>query len=207
VTATYTSIIFSKIAEKVQDIVGMDIAAIKSFLQDLDSLQCMLGTRADVDLGVKIFGAGLGLEFALALKDRDRFYDLGERIYYQGDDVYLRFITLKDIACKDNRPHRLLNFVIQEADLDPAKRTIVSIDDLPQNIKGEWKRSFQGREAPRRMIRIDGYESYHRAFSFLERESAEGGGYLSTLNAYDRRIVINLILSEIAYFTRPEITS
>lgn len=196
----------SRIAEKVRGTVGMDIATITSFLKDLDALQCMLSTKADADLGVKIFGAGLGLEFALALKDRDRFYDLGETIYYQGKEAYLRFITLKDIACKDNRPYRLVNFVIQEADLDPDKRTVVSIDDLPQNIKGEWKSSLQGKEAPRRMIRIDGYESYHRAFSFLERESAEGSGYLSTLNAYDRRIMINIILSEIAYFTRPEIT-
>ncbi len=195
-----------RIAEKVWDKVGMEKHAIISFLEDLDALQCMLTAKADVDLGVKIFGAGLGLEFALALKDEDRIYDLGERIYYRGDKVYMRFITLKDISCKDKRPHRLVNFVIQEAGLDPTKRTIVSIDDLPENVKREWKQSFQGKDAPRRMIRIDGYDSYHRAFIFLERESAEGGGYLSTLNPYDRRIVINMILSEIAYFTRPEIT-
>lgn len=196
----------SKIAEKVRGAVGMDTAVIKSFLKDLDSLKCMLSAKADIDIGVKIFGAGLGLEFALALKDKDRFYHLGQCVYYQGDEVYMRFITLKDIACRDQRPHRLMNFLLQEADLDPAKRAVVSIDDLPESLKGEWKRSFQGAEAPRRMIRIDGYDSYHRAFSFLERESAQGGGYLSTLTAYDRRIVINTILSEIAYFTRPEIT-
>jgi hypothetical protein len=196
----------ARFAEKVRDTVGMDVGTIMSFLKDLDSLRCLLRAEADVDIGVKIFGAGLGLEFALALKREDRFYDLGEIIYYQGNEVYLRFLTLKDIACKDNRPHRLVNFVIQEADLDPAKRTLVSIDDLPETIKREWKPSFQGKEAPKRMIRIDGYDSYHRAFSFLERESTEGGGYLSTLNAYDRRIVINIILTQIAYFTRPEIS-
>ncbi|MBW2055893.1 MAG: hypothetical protein JRJ26_00185 [Deltaproteobacteria bacterium] len=196
----------SRIAERIREIVGMDVAVITSFLTDLETLRCRVGAEADIDLGVKIFGTGLGLEFALTLKEKNRFYDLGETIYYRGERPYLRFITVKDILCKNNRPYRLANFAIQEADLDPAKRTIVSLDDLPQNIRGEWKSSFQARDAPRRMIRIDGYDSYRRAFSFLERESAQGGGYLSRLNAYDRRIVINIILSQIAYFTKPEIT-
>jgi hypothetical protein len=55
------------------------------------------------------------------------------------------------------------------------------------------------------MIRIDGYKNYNRVFSLFEKESVEGGGYLSTLSPYDRRIVINTIISEIAYFKRPEI--
>ena len=55
------------------------------------------------------------------------------------------------------------------------------------------------------MIRIEGYKNYYRVFSLFEKEAEQGGGYLSTLNAYDRRIMINIILSEIAYFIRPEI--
>jgi hypothetical protein len=98
-----------------------------------------------------------------------------------------------------------MNFVIQEMDLDPAKRTVVSVEDLPEDIKKEWKTSFQGKDAPKCMIRIEGYDNYSRVFSLFEKEADEGGGYLSTLNAFDRRILINLILSEIAYFRRPEI--
>jgi hypothetical protein len=195
----------AKIVQKVQDTVGMKTDEIMSFLKDLDSLQCMLSAGAKADLGVKIFGAGLGLEFALNLKKEDRLYKLGQCTYYRGNEAYKRFIILKDIVCKDHRPHRLVNFVIQEMDLDPAKRTVVSIEDLPDDIKKEWKTSFQGQDAPKCMIRIDGYDNYYKVFSLFEREADQGGGYLSTLNAYDRRIVINIILSEIAYFRRPEI--
>jgi len=195
----------AKIAQKVRDTVGMKMEEILSFLKDLDSLQCMLSAGAQVDLGVKIFGAGLGLEFALNLKKEDRIYKLGQCTYYRGNEKYKQFITLKDIVCKDNRPHRLVNFVIQEMDLDLTKRTVVSMDDLPEDIRKEWKTSFQGRDAPKSMIRIEGYDHYYRVFSLFEKEADQGGGYLSTLNAYDRRIMINIILSEIAYFVRPEI--
>ena len=195
----------AKIAEKVKDAVGTKMEEILSFLKDLDSLQCMLSAGAQVDLGVKIFGAGLGLEFALNLKREDRIYKLGQCTYYRGNEKYKQFLTLKDIVCKDNRPHRLVNFLIQEMDLDLTRRTVVSIEDLPEDIKKEWKTSFQGKDAPRSMIRIEGYDHYYRIFSLFEKEADQGGGYLSTLNAYDRRIMINLILSEIAYFTRPEI--
>jgi hypothetical protein len=195
----------SKIAQKVQDTVGMKMEEVLSFLKDLDSFQCMLSAGAKADLGVKIFGTGLGLEFALNLKKEDRIYKLGQCTYYRGEEAYKQFIILKDVVCKDNRPHRLVNFVIQEIDLDPAKRTLVSIEDLPDDIKKEWKTSFQGKDAPKCMIRIDGYDNYYRVFSLFEKEADQGGGYLSTLNAYDRRIVINIILSEIAYFKRPEI--
>ncbi len=194
-----------KIAQKVQDTVGMKMEEILSFLKDLDSLQCMLSAGAQVDLGVKIFGAGLGLEFALNLKQEDRIYKLGHCTYYRGDEKHKQFITLKDIVCKDHRPNRLAHFLIQEMDLDQAKRTIVSIEDLPEDIKKEWKTSFQGKDAPKSMIRIEGYDHYYRVFSLFEKEADQGGGYLSTLNAYDRRVMINLILSEIAYFKRPEI--
>jgi hypothetical protein len=195
----------TKIARKVEETVGMRMEEILSFLKDLDSLQCMLSTGAHADLGVKIFGAGLGLEFALNLKKEDRIYKLGQYSYYRGDEPYKQFIIIKDIVCKDNRPHRLVNFVIQEMDLNPVRRTIVSIEDLPEDIKKEWKTSFQGKDAPKCMIRIDGYDNYYRVFSLLEKEADQGGGYLSTLNAYDRRIIVNIILSEIGYFKRPEI--
>ena len=121
----------AKIAQKVRDTVGTKMEEILSFLKDLDSLQCMLSAGAQVDLGVKIFGAGLGLEFALNLKKESRIYKLGQCTYYRGNEKYKQFITLKDIVCKDNRPHRLVNFVIQEMDLDLTKRTVVSIEDLP----------------------------------------------------------------------------
>jgi hypothetical protein len=195
----------AKIAQKVQDTVGMKMEETLSFLKDLDSLQCMLSAGAQVDLGVKIFGAGLGLEFALNLKQEDRIYKLGQCTYYRGNEKYKQFIILKDVVCKDHRPHRLVHFFIQEMDLDRAKRTIVSIEDLPEDIKKEWKTSFQGKDAPKSMIRIEGYDHYYRVFSLFEKEADQGGGYLSTLNAYDRRVMINLILSEIAYFKRPEI--
>ena len=195
----------SKIAKKVQETVGMRMEEVLSFLKDLDSLQCMLSAEANADIGMKVFGTGLGLEFALKLKKEDRMYKLGQVVYYQGKEVSKRFFTLKDVACKDNRPHRLVNFVIQEMDLDPAKKTVVSIEDLPDDIKKDWKTSFQGKDAPKCMIRIDGYKNYNRVFSLFEKESVEGGGYLSTLSPYDRRIVINTIISEIAYFKRPEI--
>ena len=194
-----------KIAQKIQNTAGLKMEEILSFLKDLDSLQCMLSAGAQVDLGVKIFGAGLGLDFALNLKKEDRIYKLGECTYSRGDQTYKQFFFLKDVVCKDNRPHRLVNFVIQEMDLDPAKRTIVSIEDLPEDIKKEWITSFQGKDAPKCMIQIEGYDNYSRVFSLFEKEADQGGGYLSTLNAYDRRILINLILSEIAYFNRPEI--
>jgi hypothetical protein len=194
-----------KIAQKVQDTVGLKMEEIISFLKDLDSLQCMVSAGAQADLGVKIFGAGLGLDFALNLKKEDRIYNLGQYRYDRGNGTSEQFITLKDIVCKDHRPHRLVHFLIQTMDLDPAKRAVVSIEDLPEDIKKEWKTSFQGKDAPKCMIRIEGYESYYRVFSLFEKEADQGGGYLSTLNAYDRRILINIILSEIAYFKRPEI--
>jgi hypothetical protein len=197
--------ILMRIAQKVQNTAGLNVPEILSFLNDLDSLQCMLSAGAQADLGVKIFGAGLGFDFALNLKREDRLYKIGQCTYSRNDQIYKQFFFLKDIVCKDNRPHRLVNFVIQEMDLDPAKRTVVSVEDLPEDIKKEWKTSFQGKDAPKCMIRIEGYDNYSRVFSLFEKEADEGGGYLSTLNAFDRRILINLILSEIAYFRRPEI--
>jgi hypothetical protein len=194
-----------KIAQKIQNTAGLNVPEILSFLNDLDSLQCMLSAGAQADLGVKIFGAGLGFDFALNLKREDRLYKIGQCTYSRNDQIYKQFFFLKDIVCKDNRPHRLVNFVIQEMDLDPAKRTVVSVEDLPEDIRKEWKTSFQGKDAPKCMIRIEGYDNYSRVFSLFEKEADEGGGYLSTLNAFDRRILINLILSEIAYFRRPEI--
>ena len=55
------------------------------------------------------------------------------------------------------------------------------------------------------MTRVDGYEANRRALAVLEGEAVSGGGYLATLSTYDRRVLINWILTEIAWFTKPEI--
>jgi hypothetical protein len=128
----------SKIAKKVQEAVGMRMEEVLSFLKDLDSLQCMLSAEANADIGMKVFGAGLGLEFALKLKKEDRMYKLGQVVYYQGKEVSKRFFH--DIACKDNR-RTGSSTLSSEMDLDPAKNSSL-IEDCLMTSKG--LSSFQG---------------------------------------------------------------
>ncbi len=175
------------------------------FLKNLDQIRCMLSSRADLDLGVKVFGAGLGLNFALDLKEKDRFWDMGHRVYYKGDRIYKEFVTLKAIACRDNSPYRLEHFLLSEADLNPNRRVLVWSEDIDRSLAPQWGPSAQGAEPTRYMFSITGIASYEKAFSFLEARSENGSGYLSQLAPADRRILINIILSEIAYFTKPKI--
>jgi len=197
----YLRDISEKIAERIDD----SADAVHLFLKNLEQIRCILSSDADLDLGVKIFGAGLGLNFALSLKEKDRFWDLGKRVYYKGDRIYKEFVTLKAIACKDNSPYRMEHFMLSEASLNPNRRVLVWADDIDRNLAPAWGPSAQGSESTKTMFPITGIGSYERAFSFLETQSENGSGYLAELTPADRRILINIILSEIAYFTKPQI--
>ena len=179
--------------------------AVKLFLQNLEQIQCILSSDADLDLGVKIFGAGLGISFALDLKEKDRVWDIGSRTYYKGDRIYKSFVTLKAIACRNNSPYRMEHFMLSESSLNPNRRVLVWAEDIDRKLSPDWGPSAQGSEPTRTMFPITGIASYEQAFSFLETQSENGSGYLSELAPSERRILINIILSEIAYYKKPKI--
>ncbi|MCF8079123.1 MAG: hypothetical protein K9K88_07570 [Desulfobacterales bacterium] len=197
----YLRDISEKIAARIDD----SADAVHLFLKNLEQIRCILSSDADLDMGVKIFGAGLGLNFALSLKEKDRFWDLGKRVYYKGDRIYKEFVTLKAIGCRDNSPYRMEHFMLSEAGLNPNRRVLVWADDIDRNLAPAWGPSAQGSESTKTMFPITGIASYERAFSFLETQSENGSGYLAELTPADRRILINIILSEIAFFTKPQI--
>ena len=193
------------IAEKVRGKVGENMEEIHHFLENLDSIKCMLSSNAHVDLGIKIFGAGLGLNFSLALKKNESFYEFGELIYCFGDKLYKRYIILKDIKCKTNSPYRLVHFMLQEYGLDPKKRALIWAEDIDENLKLPKCSSLQGAKSVKHMFKIDGYASYNKAFCFFEEIAREGEGFLSTLTPYDRTVIINMIIREIGNFRVPRI--
>jgi hypothetical protein len=195
------------LAHKIKNRVNEKAEDIYQFLKNLDALKCLVSTKGNIDIGVKVFGTGLGLSFAVDLKEKDRFYDFGTRIYYLGTQEYLKFITVKVIHCQDHIPYRAALFLLQKADLTTVKRVSVWAKDIDRNLNLSHCPSISKDDAARHMFSITGYESYHRALTFLETMAEQGGGYLSELNPYDCRVVLNIILSELAYFSNPKIGS
>ncbi|MGW8322953.1 MAG: hypothetical protein ACWGSD_15500, partial [Thermodesulfobacteriota bacterium] len=55
-------------------------------------------------------------------------------------------------------------------------------------------------EVPKKMVRISGWPEYNQMLRELDRLAMGGAGYLSTLPGRKRMLLLNYILSRIAYF-------
>jgi hypothetical protein len=190
----------NEIAQKIAKKISKEAEDVAKLLTNLDSINCALGSQGTADLAFKIFGAGFGLNFSINILEGGRLYRIGF-ILYGGSEAKRKFLWIKDVVCKTNRPYRLETLVLQDIPLDPNHQISIHLDDLPDTLKGDWKPSFWHNSARDKMLRIDGHYAYGQMVQFFEDELSAGGGFASQLSLKERRIFVTLILKKLAYFT------
>lgn len=191
-----------ELLQKVRDKLGDDLDTARSFLQDLNALQCMLSSNAKAAFGFTFFSNGLSFNLDLNFKDASQMYLFDRHELKQGGDTRL-FTMLRTIHCDGSSPDRLFQITLQEGLYDLDKRVTIRLKDLSQ-AKSKWITTLQGREVPLKMIRISGWPEYQRTLRELENLASSGTSYLGTLSGKDRRILLNFILTQIAYFEHRE---
>ena len=190
--------LIDEIIAAVQDTYKDQIAAIRGFLGDLSNLQCLVGADANAELGFKLFSTGLAFNLDMAVKEQAHKYTF-EKYQIRSLKAQKVFTVLRNIRCDGADPERLEQITIQEGAYNPAKRYRVRLKDL-KAATTKWVTTLQGAAIPDKMIRISGFDTYNRAIQELEDFATTGNGYLSTLSATDRAVILNFILSKIAYF-------
>jgi hypothetical protein len=195
-------------ADGIKSKVGADASLVLRFATDPDWCRCMSSGDADVDLGLKVLGLGFGIGYDLKLKESGVMNVLGHRTFVHDESPYKSFSMLEVIKCSNGSPYRMVHFVMEEEgsfEGEPERRAKVWVEDVDGHVGARWSSSLQGPHACRKMIAIDGYETYVDALDYFESECAAGGGYPGTLEPHDRRVVNNIILTELAHYThRPE---
>jgi hypothetical protein len=198
---------WDKLVEHVSKRIDLPAQAVATYFAGSEHLRCMCEGVGTAELGFKIFGSGMSIEYNVALKQRGVFTELERREYRRGHFPYRNFFAVKVVECRHGSPYRLVHYVLIEDDLDPEHRALVWLEDLKKGLGDEWYTSLMGEAATRCMVRIRGCETYQRAFEFLETRAAEGCGYLRALSPEDRRVICNLILCDIGLFvSRPDLT-
>ncbi len=182
---------------------GSDPGKLKATFTGLESLKCTFNLNGDVEVAGKIFGTGFGFSSAFLLKEKSRFYQLAYGAYSKKNLKHKEFTLVKDIRCKNNRPDRMVDFMIQEGSMDDKKKAFIALDALLNKFKRqkEWNYLLEDEDIHMKMVNIDGYDTYIKYFDFMD-EVSKYEGYLSTLPMDERKVILTLILSEIAHFSQ-----
>ena len=175
---------------------GTDERSIVEYLKQMNALRCRIASRADVEMSGKIFGTGLGLSFDIVLAERNAIYSIKTLAYSTNGQDYKRFYQLHDLRCVDGIPHRLANLILFDVD-DPSRQVIVSVGDLPNDLKTNWVRFDTGSSG--KMIIVDGVNAYNLFMGHIGKSP-----YLRGLPHRDRLILSHALLEELAHFSTPD---
>jgi hypothetical protein len=183
-------------SEFVSEKTGEATTRVVEFLQNMNALRCRISSSADAQLSAKIFGNGLGLRFNFVLAERNAIYSIKSLSYSRDGSNYSSYYELRDVRCVDGIPHRLANLILLKAD-DPSQQIIVSREDLPQTLKGNWARFETARSE--KMIIIDGIGAYEEFMRHIG-----GSALLQELPHGDSLILSHALLRELAHFSTPD---
>lgn len=186
-----------KIDKKIDEYVG------PNFLPDADAFQCLLKGKAELDLVFKLFSSGLSFRLDGDFKKQDHMFRLKRQVLEISNDERT-YVMLKDVKCHGETPERLQKFTLQEGEGDTKKRDYVRLKDW-QERPSQWIVSLSGNDAPFRMIRIDGESAYQTALRRIDSFVQRGNSFIGKLRPEEKRILLNLILREIASFEDPEL--
>ncbi len=175
-----------------------EVQTIKAFLGDINNLQCVLASSANGEVGFKVFSNGFSVNLDVALKEANMKYGIATRKLLEGSKETL-YTDLSVIRCNGLQPERLLRFTLQEGLFSLERRMSVRLEDLEAS-RSPWVTTLQGSEVPNKMVRISGWPEYNQMLRELDRLAMGGAGYLSTLPGRKRMLLLNYILSRIAYF-------
>ncbi len=190
-----------ELAQKIANKINKKMEEVSQLLSELDSIKCALGTKGEADFAFRIFGTGLGMNLSISLLKEGRLIKMGS-IGYDGIGKPIKFIWIKDVACKLNEPYRLENLTLREFTYDQPRKISLHLNDLSKSIKENWEPSFWHPSSRDKMICIDGYYSHQRAAQYFEDKLISGGSFISNLSLRDQRIFINLIINKLAFFKR-----
>ena len=183
------------LGKKVNDYVGPNV------LTDADAFQCLLKGNAKLKLGFELFSNELSFGLDLAFKEQDHMFRLTQQKLKisKGERTY---VMLKNVKCDGPYPERLQRFTVQEGENDITKRDFVRLKDW-QEGSSKWIVSLSGKEAPLRMIRINGETEYQTALKRIDEFVRQGDSFIGKLPPEEKLILLNLILREIATFQNP----
>lgn len=190
--------LINDIIDKLKDKLGDDVNKARTFLREVNDLQCILAGDANAEFGFKFFSNGLSFNLDLSFKEQGHKY-VFEKYEIRANHEKRVFTLLRNIRCDGYEPERLVCITIQEGIYSPDKRICVKLKDLAQS-KSRWITSLQGSEIPLKMIRISGWPEYDRAIKELDKLSTSGSSYLMGLSGGERNIILNFILSKISHF-------
>lgn len=187
------------LGKKANDFLGPNV------LTDADAFQCLLKGNAKLALGFELFSNGLSFDLDLAFKQQDHMFRLKQQklTISKGERTY---VMLKNVKCDGANPERLQKFTVQEGEDDTAKRESVWLKDLEKK-PSQWIVSLTGKEAPMRMIRINGETEYQAALKRIDEFVRQGNSFIGELPPQEKLILLNLILREIATFQNPALVA
>lgn len=178
---------------------------VKNFLNDANTIQCLLSAEGRVEVGFTLFSNGLSFNLDLAFKEQDHMFRLHQRKLKMGNDQWT-YLILQNVKCDQATPVRLQQLTLQEGAYDPNKRALVRLKDWEQE-RSNWVVSLSGNTAPFRMIRIDGESAYLAALRRLDKFVQGGESFIRSLEPEKKQVLLNLILREIAYFEHRELVA
>jgi len=189
---------FASVMDKLTERTDKELETVKAFLGDLNNLQCVVASSANGEIGFKVFSNGFSVNLDMALKEINMKYTIETRKLVEGSTRSL-YTGLGAVRCDGLRPERLVHFTLQEGVYSLEHRISVHLKDLEAS-RSPWVTTLQGNTVPNKMVRISGWPQYNQMLRELDQLAMDGSGYLSTLPGRKRMLLLNYILSRIAYF-------
>jgi len=186
------------VLEKLSQRTNQDIQILKAFLGDINNLQCVLASSAEGEVGFKVFSNGFSVNLDVALKETNMKYSIAAQKLREGSAETL-YTGLSVVRCNGLQPERLVRFTLQEGLLSADRRVSVRLEDLEMS-QSPWVTTLQGNDVPNKMVQISGWAEYNQMLRELDRLAMTGTTYLAELPGQKRLLLLNYILSRIAYF-------
>ncbi len=188
-----------KIIDKIENKLGT-IDKAHSFLQGIDSWQCLLSVNANAELGLKLLGNGLSFDLDMSLLNQDQMIRLTKRTLILKRNEPVNYIVMQNVKCDGGNPERLIRFTLQEGVIEFGKRASVRLQDLVES-ESKWVTSLQGSQVlPYKMVRIANEQNYIKILDKLNKLVIAGHSFINEKSQQDQEILLNFILREISYF-------